>query len=155
MDRNLEVLNHLLVDTFNEILKVEEQSLRLVAGSAITVNEVHTLDAIGQGELLTISELASEMMVTVSTIAVNRLEKKGLVERERAGHDKRVVRVRLTDRGRSLAYVHRRFHRRMVKAVAERLTAEVIKILTQSMENLKAFFHAENKSNAKNIVQDE
>ncbi len=157
MDRNLEVLNHLIVDTFNEILKVEEQSLRLVAGSAITVNEVHTLDAIGQGELLTISELASEMMVTVSTmtIAVNRLEKKGLVERERAGHDKRVVRVRLTDRGRSLAYVHRRFHRRMVKAVAERLTAEEIKILTQSMENLKAFFHAENKSNAKNIVQDE
>ena len=41
MDKNLEILNHILVDTFNEILKVEERSLRLVAGSKVTVNEVH------------------------------------------------------------------------------------------------------------------
>ncbi|NLN82062.1 MAG: MarR family transcriptional regulator [Clostridiales bacterium] len=154
MDKNLEILNHILVDTFNEILKVEERSLRLVAGSKVTVNEVHTLDAIGDGDLHTVTELAGAMMVTVSTmtIAVNRLEKKGLVERERAGHDRRVVRVRLTDRGRSLVYVHKRFHRRMVKAVAERLDPNEIEILSRAMENLRDFFHSENLRNAKGIV---
>ncbi|MDD4546643.1 MAG: MarR family transcriptional regulator [Oscillospiraceae bacterium] len=78
MDKNLEVLNHLLVDTFNEILKVEEQSLKLVSGNTATVNEMHTLDAIGEGEPRTVSELAAAMMVTASTmtIAINRLEKK-------------------------------------------------------------------------------
>ncbi len=80
MERDLDVLNHLLVDTFNEILKVEERALKLVSGSSITVNEVHTLDAIGDGDLQTISEVASAMMVTASTmtITINRLEKKDL-----------------------------------------------------------------------------
>ena len=157
MDKNLEVLNHLLVETFNEILKVEEQSLKLVSGSTVTVNEVHTLDAIGEGEPRTVSELAAAMMVTVSTmtIAINRLEKKGLVERERAGHDRRVVRVRLTERGRALSYVHRRFHRRMVKAVSERLTPKEVEVLSRAMENLKNFFHSENMTNVHGIVQTE
>ena len=78
MEKHLEVLNNLLVETFNEILKIEERSLRLVAGSDVTVNEVHTLDAIGKYEPGTVSELASAMMVTVSTmtIAINRLERR-------------------------------------------------------------------------------
>lgn len=156
MDKNLEVLNELLVDTFNEILKVEEQALKLVSGSTITVNEVHTLDAIGDGDLHTVSEIAAAMMVTVSTmtIAINRLENKGLVERERAEHDRRVVRVRLTERGRALSYVHRRFHRRMVKAVSERLSPNEIEILSRAMENLRGFFHEENLRNARGIVEE-
>lgn len=157
MNRELDVLNHLLVDTFNEILKVEERALRLVSGGSITVNEVHTLDAIGDGDMQTVSEIASAMMVTVSTmtIAINRLEKKGLVERERAGYDRRVVRVRLTEHGKALSYVHRRFHRRMVKAVSETLTPEEIKILSRAMKNLRNFFHDENMRNAQGIVQDD
>ncbi|MDD3833381.1 MAG: MarR family transcriptional regulator [Oscillospiraceae bacterium] len=157
MDKNLEVLNHLLVDTFNEILKVEEQSLKLVSGNTATVNEMHTLDAIGEGEPRTVSELAAAMMVTASTmtIAINRLEKKGLVIRERAGQDRRVVRVRLTDYGRSLSYVHRRFHRRMVKAVAEQLSPQEIEILSRAMGNLKVFFRTENMNNSKSIANDD
>lgn len=157
MEKHLEVLNHLLVETFNEILKVEEQSLKLAAGSEVTVNEVHTLDAIGKDEPRTVSELASAMMVTVSTmtIAINRLEKKGLVKRERSGDDRRVVRVHLTDRGRSLSYVHKRFHRRMVKAVSEQLSFQEIEILSKAMKNLKSFFHLENKRNVQNIVETE
>lgn len=34
-----------------------------------------------------------------TTLLVNRLEREGLVERERQGHDRRVVLVRLTDEG--------------------------------------------------------
>gem|GEM_PF-189452 len=157
LEKHLEVLNHLLVETFNEILKIEEQSLRLVAGSEVTVNEVHTLDAIGKSEPCTVSELASAMMVTVSTmtITINRLEKKGLVKRERSGDDRRVVRVYLTDKGRSLSYVHRRFHRRMVKAVSEQLTIDEIGVLSKAMENLKDFFRQENMRNTKNIAEPE
>jgi DNA-binding MarR family transcriptional regulator len=157
MERDLDVLNRLLVDTFNEILKVEERALKLVSGSSITVNEVHTLDAIGDGDMQTISEVASAMMVTASTmtITINRLEKKGLVERERAGYDRRVVYVRLTERGRTLSYIHRRFHRRMVKAVSELLTPEEVKILSRAMKNLRDFFHEENIRNAQGIVQDD
>ena len=59
MEKNLEVLNSLFVETFNEILKVEEQSLRSATGSRVTVTEMHTLDAIGSGDPRTVSELAA------------------------------------------------------------------------------------------------
>lgn len=148
MDRHLEVLNHLLVETFNEILKVEEQSLRLASDNSVTVTEVHTLDAIGAGEPRTVSELAAAMMVTVSTmtISINRLEKKGLVERERANNDRRVVRVRLTEEGRRLVTVHQRFHRRMAESVIEHLPPEEVDALSSAMENLKGFFQKESES---------
>lgn len=154
-DKNLEILNHLLVETFNEILKVEEQSLRLSAGAPVTVTELHVLDAIGNGEPRTISALAAAMRVTVSTmtIGINRLEKKGFVERVRESADRRVVRVKLTDRGRTLAYIHQRFHRRMARAVVDRLEPTELDILCRAMENLKSFFHEESERNAKGKEQ--
>ena len=122
-NKNLEILNHLLVETFNDILKVEEQSLQLAADCPVTVTELHTLDAIGNGEPRTVTALAAAMRVTVSTmtIAINRMEKKGFVEKVRENTDRRVVRVKLTDTGRTLSDTHERFHSRMARAAAERL----------------------------------
>lgn len=147
MDARLALLNSLLVETFNEILKVEERSLRLATQETVTVTEMHILDAVEADEPRAISALAAASMVTVSTmtIAVNRLEKKDLVERVREAADRRVVRVRLTDRGRALAHAHQRFHRRMARAVAQDLSEEELTILTRAMGNLRGFFHDEAK----------
>ena len=125
-NKNLEILNHLLVETFNDILKVEEQSLQLAADCPVTVTELHTLDAIGNGEPRTVTALAAAMRVTVSTmtIAINRMEKKGFVEKVRENTDRRVVRVKLTDTGRTLSDTHERFHSRMARAAAERLAPQ-------------------------------
>ena len=150
MDKQLDTLNTLLVDTFNEILKVEEQSLRAATQSSVTVTEMHTLDAIGAGEPRTVSELATATKVTVSTmtIAINRLASKGLVERVRDASDKRVVRVRLTDKGRNIAAAHQRFHERMVEAVVEHLDEEQLAVLAAALENLRGFFSRESSREA-------
>ena len=142
-ERNLETLNSLLVDTFNAILKVEERSLRVGLTDTVTVTEMHILDAIGDDGVRTVTELAAAAMVTVSTmtIAINRLEGKKLVERVRDTADRRVVRVRLTEAGRRIAYAHRRFHRRMARAVADGLEPGELDILAQAMEKLRGFFH--------------
>ena len=144
-ERNLETLNSLLVDTFNAILKVEERSLRVGLTDTVTVTEMHILDAIGTGDPRTVSELATATKVTVSTmtIAINRLEGKKLVERVRDTADRRVVRVRLTEAGRRIAYAHRRFHRRMARAVADGLEPGELDILAQAMEKLRGFFQEE------------
>ena len=55
MDPRLESLNTLLVETFNAILKVEEQSLRRATRETVTVTELHLLDAVAQDEQATIS----------------------------------------------------------------------------------------------------
>ena len=144
-ERNLETLNSLLVDTFNAILKVEERSLRVGLTDTVTVTEMHILDAIGDDGVRTVTELAAAAMVTVSTmtIAINRLEGKKLVERVRDTADRRVVRVRLTEAGRRIAYAHRRFHRRMARAVADGLEPGELEILAQAMEKLRGFFQEE------------
>ena len=144
-ERNLETLNSLLVDTFNAILQVEERSLRVGLTDTVTVTEMHILDAIGDDGVRTVTELAAAAMVTVSTmtIAINRLEGKKLVERVRDTADRRVVRVRLTEAGRRIAYAHRRFHRRMARAVADGLEPGELDILAQAMEKLRGFFQEE------------
>ena len=144
-ERNLETLNSLLVDTFNAILKVEERSLRVGLTDTVTVTEMHIMDAIGDDGVRTVTELAAAAMVTVSTmtIAINRLEGKKLVERVRDTADRRVVRVRLTEAGRRIAYAHRRFHRRMARAVADGLEPGELDILAQAMEKLRGFFQEE------------
>ena len=144
-ERNLETLNSLLVDTFNAILKVEERSLRVGLTDTVTVTEMHILDAIGDDGVRTVTELAAAAMVTVSTmtIAINRLEGTKLVERVRDTADRRVVRVRLTEAGRRIAYAHRRFHRRMARAVADGLEPGELDILAQAMEKLRGFFQEE------------
>lgn len=144
-ERNLETLNSLLVDTFNAMLKVEERSLRVGLTDTVTVTEMHILDAIGDDGVRTVTELAAAAMVTVSTmtIAINRLEGKKLVERVRDTADRRVVRVRLTEAGRRIAYAHRRFHRRMARAVADGLEPGELDILAQAMEKLRGFFQEE------------
>lgn len=145
MDPRLESLNTLLVETFNAILKVEEQSLRRATKETVTVTELHLLDAVAKDEQATISSLAAATKVTVSTmtIGINRLEAKQYVERVRETADRRVVRVRLTERGRALAYAHKRFHRRMARAVVDGLPEQEIDVLTRAMENLRDFFREE------------
>lgn len=145
MDPRLESLNTLLVETFNAILKVEEQSLRRATKETVTVTELHLLDAVAKDKQATISSLAAATKVTVSTmtIGINRLEAKQYVERVRETADRRVVRVRLTERGRALAYAHKRFHRRMARAVVDGLPEQEIDVLTRAMENLRDFFREE------------
>ena len=130
MDPRLESLNTLLVETFNAIL---------------TVTELHLLDAVAQDEQATISSLAAATRVTVSTMTtgVKRLEAKQYLERVRETADRRVVRVRLTERGRALAYAHKRFHRRMARAVVDGLPEQELDALTRAMENLRDFFREE------------
>ena len=133
------------MDTFNEILKVEEQSLRRATRETVTVTELHLLDAVAQDEQATISSLAAATRVTVSTMTtgVKRLEAKQYLERVRETADRRVVRVRLTERGRALAYAHKRFHRRMARAVVDGLPEQELDALTRAMENLRDFFREE------------
>lgn len=60
----------------------------------------------------TMSELSKNAYLPLSnmTVIVKRLEKKGIVVRQRSHNDRRIVRVRLTDQGRDIffAFVEQR-----------------------------------------------
>jgi len=70
----------------------------------LTSPQFYVLATIGYAGRLPFSEIGEKMMVTVSNLTgiVDRLEEKGLVARERDAHDRRIVRVRLTEKGARL-----------------------------------------------------
>jgi DNA-binding MarR family transcriptional regulator len=70
----------------------------------LTPPQFYVLATLGYAGGLPFGEIGEKMMVTVSNLTgiVDRLEEKSLVTRERDSHDRRVVRVKLTERGTKL-----------------------------------------------------
>ena len=67
----------------------------------LTGPQFYVLATIGYTGGIPFGEIGEKMMVTVSNLTgiVDRLEEKGIVVRERDAQDRRVVRVKLTDKG--------------------------------------------------------
>ena len=70
----------------------------------LTSPQFYVLATIGYAGGLPFGEIGEKMMVTVSNLTgiVDRLEEKGVVARQRDAHDRRVIRVRLTEKGSKL-----------------------------------------------------
>ena len=91
------------------------------------------------------SSIAPRMAVTVSTLTTNMngREKKGYIRRERSLEDKRVVYVRLTEKGKKAFYHHWDFHKKMIKAMVRDLSEEEMEILYRCLQNLNHFLEPE------------
>ena len=132
-------LNEVLVHVFNHALKIEENSLVREEFKEISMNDMHIIDAIGDGEPKNMSSIAKIVGVTVGTltIAMNNLVKKGYVVRTRSEEDRRVVLISLADKGKKAYARHREFHREMIKAMREGLSDEQCLVLMQAIKNLQ------------------
>ena len=141
MDKTLDVINTLLVDTFNNILTIEQRALKKENFFDVSVAEVHTIEAIGMYQSKSMSEVARSLCITVGTltVAVNNLVKKGYVERFRCETDRRVVKIRLTKKGKLLYRVDEQVHKNMVKAAIEGLSEEERNVLSQALTKLNTF----------------
>lgn len=136
------MINELLVQLFNDVLQIEEQSLKSGVLSELSITEVHTIEAIGMYTERTMSEVAQKLKITVSTLttAVNKLIKKGYVERKRIEEDRRVVLVKLTKKGKLAYRIHEKFHREMVNTAIDGLNLEEEELLISSLNKINEFF---------------
>ncbi|MDR1606184.1 MAG: MarR family transcriptional regulator [Streptococcaceae bacterium] len=134
-------INRYLTHIFNNVLTIEEASLRSSRFSDVSIKEMHTIDSIGEAKITTPSDIAKDLMLTVGTVTVslNRLEKKGYIERYRSESDRRVVNISLSRRGQLLYRLYRKFHREMVKRFIADLPEDSVKILQTGLENLHTF----------------
>lgn len=140
-DRVKKTLNELLVDMFNHILVLEERNL-VARGVSLSMSEVHTLENIFKSETKTMSDVARRALVTQGTltVAINRLVKKGYVARYKDEHDKRIVRLSLTQRALELLKIHDDFHESMIDTMINDLKVDEDTNLIQSLEKLMAYF---------------
>ena len=58
--------------------------------------------------------------------------------------DRRIVNIKLTEKGEKAYHHHAEFHRKMVEAVVETLDEEEIPVLTKALDNLYHFFKTYN-----------
>jgi len=145
MDEFSAELNDLLVGAYRSVLKLEESILRSVEDQLdLSISELHMLDAISKGGTrgLIISDIAQKLEITLPsvTVAINKMVKKGYVQKLRSQKDGRVIHVILTRQGQRISMAHRYFHEQMVRSVAGTISPEEKKVLLMGMRNLNFFF---------------
>ena len=144
MSSPTKLINEILVDLFKNILDIEEQALKDRGIADLSMNEMHTLEAIGYESIKTMSETAEILKITLGTLttSVNRLVKKGYVRRLQDEKDRRIVLIKLTDSGQEAFKTHEDFHMEMIAKMLMDLNLEEDKALLGSLEKLKEFFQS-------------
>lgn len=144
MDEFSRELNDLLSDAFWSVLKIEEQMANMAAQGDLSISELHLIEAAAKDKEhgRSISEIATDLHITLSsvTIAVNKLQKKGYVEKVKSEQDGRQVFVKLTRLGQKVNAGHLYFHENMIRNVSDGMTEEEKEILVRAMKNLNKFF---------------
>ena len=146
---NYETFNEVLVRLFRDIRDIEQKAIITPEFRNITNNDMHVIEAIGIGAPKNMSAIARELSVTVGTltIAMNSLVNKRYVERHRSEEDRRVVLVKLTEKGVKAYHHHEDYHRQMTQAILDKLDDTELPVLVKTLDALSEFFtgYSENK----------
>ena len=138
MNEKLFEINKMLVEIYDDVNNIEEYSIKQGAFSDLSITEIHTVEAVGLYGSKTMSEVAMELGITMGTLttAVDKLIKKGYLERSRSSTDRRIVNVRLTNRGKLAYRIHEKFHLDMVKAIMMDFTPQEEEVLLTALSKL-------------------
>ena len=110
------------------------------SGTRVSARQASILSHLDSVEPTPLSQLATHMGVTVSTmsIAVDRLVRQGYVVRDRAESDARVRHVRLTPAGERLRTAQKVLDSRLVRAMLTRLSPSDRRTALRGLELLGA-----------------
>lgn len=142
MEDAYRAINDILVGLFHELWELEEKAIITEDFKDLTNNDMHVIEAIGLGEGNNMSSIARKLNITVGslTTSVNSLVNKAYVERRRSEKDRRVVYVRLTEKGVKAYHHHEDYHRQMTQAIISKLSEDEIPVLVKTLEGLEEFF---------------
>lgn len=137
-----EVINDILVNLFEEILEIEAEAILKGEFKNISVNDMHIINAIEPGDGKNMSTIAEMRGVTIGSLStsMNSLVKKGFVYRERSEEDRRVVIIKLTEKGIRAYDAHKKFHDMLADAVIGSMEEEELLIVTGVLKAVAEFF---------------
>ena len=150
---NTDILVHLI----NEIWELEGKAIITEEFKDITNTDMHIMEAIGLGEGNNMSSVAKKLNITVGTLttAINNLVRKKYVERYRSDEDRRVVIIKLTDKGIHAYHHHADYHHQMTQAILDKLTEDEIPVLMKTLDGLTEFFHGYSKQGESKSMPEE
>ncbi len=138
MKDKLVQINKMLVEVYDDVNRIEEFSIKKGTFSDLSITEIHTIEAVGLYGSKTMSEVSAELEITMGTLttAVDKLIRKGYLERSRSESDRRIVNINLTKRGKLAYRIHEKFHLDMVQAVIMDFTTAEEEILLNALSKL-------------------
>ncbi len=138
-------VNEVLVGLFRDILGMEEETIITEEYKDITCTDMHIIEAIGIDEPKNMSTVANDLGITVSTLTtgVNSLVRKAYVEKIKGEVDRRVVFLKLTDKGIKAYRHHEQFHIDMTNAVIKQLDDDEIVVLVKALKGVSEYFELE------------
>lgn len=132
------------MDTFQNIMRVEEEALKKSGRIHLSISEMHLVEAVGKAgdKGITVSEIAEKMNITrpSATIATRKLEQKGYLEKKTGETDGRMVFVTLTRKGQRVDRFHRLYHFNMVKKITESFDDAEKESLLKAVAKINQFF---------------
>lgn len=147
MEDEYKMINHILVNLINEIWELEAKAIITKEFQDITNNDMHIIEAVGLGDGINMSSIAKKLNVTMGTLtaAMNSLVNKKYVERHRSDQDRRLVLIRLTEKGVKAYYHHEDYHRQMTEAIVKKISKEEMPVLMKTLDALIEFFAGYNR----------
>lgn len=149
-----ETLNGLIVDLFYFILAIQEKNLK-DKGVELTMSEVHLLEMVYLAKNNTVTHIAESMLITKATFSINasRLIKKGYLTKVKDEHDKRIVRVSVTEKAYDILKIHDEFHENLMNVALEGFKLEESELLTRSFDSLLAYLKSQYNVRSKKITK--
>ncbi|MDF2545148.1 MAG: transcriptional regulator, MarR family [Anaerosolibacter sp.] len=110
----------------------------VIKSSELTVSEAHAIEVLGQYGKMNMKELAQKLGVTTgtTTVTVDRLEKKKYAQRESTKEDRRVILIRLTEKGIEAAEEHHKYHIDLTEQMMSSLSADEIEQLYNILKKI-------------------
>lgn len=141
MSEKRNTISEQLIDIFENVMKMEQETINRESRKRLSMTEIHTIAATGMEELGSMSEIARKLHITVGTLTVgmNNLVKKGYVERYRSEKDRRIVKVGLTKKGKEIYRIHEAFHQKLGTTLTKGMTEDEKMVVRKAVANLEEF----------------
>lgn len=152
IDRIVETILYL----YTESRRVTKAVARGMGLTGPQVTALKILEAVGE---ISLSELSERMSARNSTITgiVDRMERDGLVVRERSEQDRRVVKIRATERGSQIArgvpVTAMELFSSALGSLPERDRAELLRILASLADRVRAEVDEREKSGTEPLAR--
>lgn len=123
-------VNLMIEDFYKVFYEIEELMLKQGI-KCLTTTELHVIEAIGN-DSLTMHQLSERLGITMgtATVAINKLNDKGFIKRERSDIDRRKVFVCLSKKGGEALKYHDLFHKNIISKITKDLSGSELENFT-------------------------
>ena len=129
---------------FGLVHRLEDEAIKASEFSDLSRAEISAIMAIGTGRPKTMTHVANILEINVSTLTttINKLVKKGYVERLRDDKDRRIVKIGLSEKGIAAATERDSFMGELLRGAVEQVEPDKLRYFISAIDNINQYFMA-------------